>query len=393
MSKDERREREDSTTKREREEREEMLDEWREMSEAAGQRAGTAQVNRVIKHQPDVYLDTVPYDEIRTEPQNYLRGRWGGGRFKVQLKDADKKYLKKATMYFSIEGDPVLQGVAEVDPVETEVARRVELALAQSNGDRDHQAVYVEMIKQSGEQVRAAIEAGAKSNDNRTDPMEMALGFMTAMQAANAPLLAAVLDAKSQGPAESIQMLTAVMELAQNMGGDGGGIGSLAKTMAEPLAKLVDAHLAAQPKLAGGATPEAKAAVRPPWFPHLAPLLPALLGWAQGNKDPILRADLVMDELRDDQIAPVFQALTAEGFRPEFFQQVPEAAPHSDWFAAFFDAMVAGIDWKPEGEMPEGAPEVGTGEPPAGEDPPAEGPPADETEETTAGTVPTHAEG
>lgn len=381
MSKDDRRG-DDSVSEHEREQMEEMLDEWREMTDAAGQRAGSAQVDRLIPHKPHIYLDTVPYDDIRSEPQNYLRGRWGGGRFKVTLKDADKKYLKKATMYFSIEGDPVLQGVDTGESVEDEVRRRVELALAQQKSSDDHQAVYVEMIRQSGEHVRAAIEAGAKQE--RGDPMEMALGFMTAMTAANAPLLAAVLESKSQGPAESIQMLTAVMELAQNMGNDGGGIGSLAKTMAEPLAKLVDAHLAGPAAaLAGGAPPEPPVA-RPPWFPHLSPLLPALLGWAQGSKDPILRADLVMDELRDDQIAPVFQALTAEGFRPEFFQHVPEAAQHPDWFAAFFDSMIAGIDWKPEGPMPEApaeAPEVGEGEPPA------------DDAETSAGAVPTHAEG
>ena len=208
--------------------------------------------------------------------------------------------------------------------------------------------------------------------------MEMALGFMTAMQAANAPLLAAVLESKSQGPAESIQMLTAVMELAQNMGGDGGGIGSLAKTMAEPLAKLVDAHLAQQIAPPGQPQPET-AVQRPPWYPHLAPILPALMQWAQANKDPGLRADLVLDELRDEQLAPVFSQLTAEGFTAEFYQHVPEARAFQEWFGAFFAGMISGIT--PEhGEPDPDAVEVGTGEPPAGE------------EETAAGEVPVHAE-
>lgn len=373
MSKDE----EGAIAKSERVQMEEMLDEWRDVTDAAGQRAGTAQVTRQIKHEPDIYLDTVPYDDIRTAPQDYLRGRWGGGRFKVTLKDADKKFLKNATVYFSIEGDPVLQGVKTADTVEDEVARRVDLVLAQQKGNSGDQAVYVEMIRQSGEQVRAAIEAGASKE--KADPMEIALGFMTAMQAANAPLMKAVLDRQQSGATEQIQMLTAMLELAQNMNsGDGGGVGSLVKTMAEPIAKLVDAHLATPTALPGQPQPETPVA-RPAWFPHLEPLLPALMGWAQGNKDPGLRAELVLDELRDEQIVPVFQALTADGFRSEFFQHVPGAAHHPDWFGTFFDAIIAGVDWSPEA-APEGA-DAGPGEPP------------DAELETTGGAVPTHAEG
>lgn len=315
-----------------------VAEDWRMVVDAAGARAGIALIYRKIKGEQDRHLETVAIGHVKEDPQGYLRGRWGGGEFRVLLKDTDGTYIKESTVHFSLEGPPILVGDDEKAEakLEAEIKRRVELALA---GGSKNDEIVVELIRQQGANSRSG-----------ADPMEIVTAMMTALATAAAPVIAALVEKKKE-PApsmkDSIETLAAMLQLAQNMGGNDGGIGALASAFGGPISKLVDAHVERESSPSALSIPAPTEPAPPAWFGLFQPMVPQLLTWAGRNADAVLRAEFVLDELADDQLGTVHAFLSADSFLPEFFAYVSGAGDHRDWFGTFFQTMLQGIEVAP----------------------------------------------
>lgn len=339
----------------------EISDAWRELVAATQDEGGTAIIWRKDRGK-DVWLDTIGVSAIADDPHQYLRSCYGGGEFKLRLKNASGTFIADSIAHLQISGPPI-------DHDKTEAADHEQGAdlLRQLDSARgDNTAIMLAMIHEQNENRRS-------SESSRINPVEMA----TALVGALAPIVTALLDRKQEpAPAptmqENIETMTAMMGLAQQMSGNDSGLGSLVGALAAPIAKLVDAGTSGAAPVAQ--PPEGAPIDRPPWFAIFGPVIPALLGWARAGKDPQLRAELVLDELADEQLGLVHSYLSAEGFSADFFRHVPDAAQTQDWFGAFFDAVLAGIDYEPPAELAPGKPEGDGREPRAepGSEPRAE---------------------
>ncbi len=316
-----------------------MPQEWADMRESTGEKAGTATIHRKNPQGRDSHLDTVPVGEIGRDPHVYIKRRFGGGEFKVYLRDTDGAFMKSTTVDVTIDGPP----------------KAPEVPAAETRAD-DSSGMMVAMLHEGREDRRAdradqlAREAAALAS--RVDPVAV----VQAIVAAAAPIVTAIL-ARESAPVvppptmlEQVETMTAMMGLAKQMSGgdDDSGFGGLVKTLAEPIAALAKGvtNPPAEPPAPGPAPapqPQGPPVERPDWFPIFEPVIPQLLGWARAGKDATLRAEYVLDELPAHMIDPVYHFLTAEGFSAEFFATVQPAAEFREWFGAFFDSMLAGI--------------------------------------------------
>lgn len=334
---------------------EELSEEWRRLGREAGEEAGMGSVDRKVAGQYE-WLETVGVSVVCEEPHQYLKDRWGGGEYRIKLKEHGGAYIKGGTHHFRVAGPPKRhpdeEDGASSDSAVSDLAARIDAAQGDTNG------MMLAMIRESGENARAA-------QANRTNPMEIVAAITTALT----PLLTAFMDRRDPPPQLSmLENMEIMMTMSKQMsGGDDTGFGGLVKTLAEPISKLVEAQVGGAPPapVGPGNPPAAPAVQRPAWYALFAPTLAPLLNWARGGKDPVLRAEFVIDELNPDQLGPVHTALSADGFRAEFFAHIPPAAEHRDWFCLFFDAMLAGITFEPDeaAALPAAAPAADAPEP------------------------------
>lgn len=356
---------------------------WREVQEAAGEGARGGSVWRVDERGDLEYLDKHTMAELE-DPLELLRDRYGGGRYRVQLRDEDGKYMAGTRTEFRIAGAP-----KRIDPAQEEKEEKLErinarLEELQAKGGGDSSAlIMVELIRQQGELMRDL--RNPPHGAQEVNPLELTVSLISSVTSTFGPLVERFLESREREPdtMSRLEELTVLMELAQNMGGNReprDGFGVLAKTLGEPIAKLVDASVggggapamhpnppaaAGQPAApGGGATVPAN---RPPWYPYVAPIVPNALRWAAKGKDPMLRADFIVDELEDEQLGPVHQVVSAPNFAAEFFQAFPQAQQYREWFLALFEGIRGAILSPDELEALEAAqavteppPELGT---------------------------------
>jgi hypothetical protein len=284
----------------------------------------------------------VQVEDLGEDPYELLRERWGGGEYLITTRDNSGAYMPGNRVRYHLAGPPKDPLAVEKDEKDAEMEKRLE-KLADGGGNDSR--VMVELIRQNN---RPPPPPPAVPPPVDHAPLITAIGTMLG------PVLAALVkrpDPPEPPPPppsalEQIEMLGAMMTLAREMNPPQDGIAGLAKTMGEPIAKLVDAHLSGQTAAPGpGApqpTPEA-GVPRPPWYPFLAPIVPQALKWAAAGKDPELRGDLIVDELRDDQVGQVYRVLANDSFRGEFFHTFPEAVEHQEWFDILFRRIAGGI--------------------------------------------------
>lgn len=317
---------------------EEAQRKWQEIRERDGDMIGTCSVFRIVQGKREEQLGNVSVDDLGDDPYELLRERWGGGEYVVCTRNEAGVYMAGTRVHYHLAGAPKDPKAVEKDGELERLEKRLE-KLAEG-GSKDS-AVMVELIRQSSKRPPATDFA----------PIITAVGTMLA------PVLAALVkrpDPPEPPPPpptalEQIETLGAVLTLAREMNPPADGIAGLAKTMGEPIAKLVDAHLSGDKGLAPGAgapaqPPNAEAGVaRPGWYQFLSPIVPQALRWAGAEKDAELRGDFIIDELRDDQLGPVYRVLVDPAFRDEFFREFPEAQPHAEWFDVLFRRIVSGI--------------------------------------------------
>ncbi len=319
---------------------EETQRKWAQIRADAGEGAGTCSVFRLTQGKRDEQLANVSIDDLGEDPYELLRARWGGGEYLVVLRTEAGTFVEGARVRYHLSGSPKDPDKVQKDSEFRDLEKRLEKL---SDGSKDS-AIMVELIRSNAKR------------EPPPPPVDYA-PLVTAVGLVLAPVLTALLK-RPELPAplpppptalEQIETLGAVMALAREMNPPADGIAGLAKTMGEPIARLVDAHLANQGATAPGRgappqKPNAGADVaRPEWYAFLAPIVPQAMRWAEAGKDAEFRGDFIVDELRDDQLGPVFRVLSSPTFREEFFREFPEAQAHTAWFDVLFRRIAGGI--------------------------------------------------
>lgn len=338
------------------------LERWYEILEAHGQGSRGITIWRKLPNGKQQWLANVQVHEM-DEPEELLADRFGGGTYVAVLRDENSRYMKGTRAEFDIAGPPKKLEPDDDEREEAidELRDRIE-ELGRRKGDESSALILVELIRQQGELMRDLRNPPAGAN--QVNPLELTTTLITNVAQTFGPLVERFLDSREREPdtMSRLEELTVLMELAGKMGGKepSDGFGVLAKTLGEPIAKLVEARTEGpQPNPPGGArpsttTPGNDMANRPKWYPFLNPIMPSALRWAQGGKDPQLRGEFILDELTDEQLGPVYEILTSDTFLEEFYATYPDARAHQEWFGIVFRTIVAGIVPPDEQEADDG---------------------------------------
>lgn len=357
-------------TPEEREERKELADKLKALSEASGAGGGRAEILRKLpgKSRPQ-YEGQVALDDLVRDPYELVRELYGGGDFQITVRDRNGDYQKGGSFQLSIAGAPK----SKADKLE-ELERKLEEA---QRADRAADPMTALLLQTMLEQIREG-----RKGDGGANVAEI----ITAVGAIAAPVITALLNRpqpEPTDPLEQVHRLAEVMQVLQGMnGGNRSALERAVDNLSGPLGQFFSsasstagaAGLLPRPNPPNGAEPMAKKFPdgAPEWWPLVERVVPQLLRWAANGNDAELRADLVLEEVPDDYL-PVLHAQLQRGdeFRAEFFRMVPAAQEHREWFVDFFDRMHVELDamWVPlEDELEEGeleerdAAELGTQE-------------------------------
>lgn len=328
----------------------------RELKSQLGVGGGTAQVFRIETGKRPTYLDKVGIDELAADPHELVRSRWGGGDYQVTLRDSSNQYIEGGSVQLTIGGPPA----PTPDRFDELQKRWDERLAAASKGEASGPELMRFMFDTMREQLRelrAPPAAAAGGN-----PLEMAVAMVSTIQAANAPILEALLargnrEPKERSRTEELRELLELVTLVQGLGNGGGekssGLDRVIDKLADPLASFFSRAApttsgppGAPPMIEPPRPPAAPAANgRPAWYPLLERAIPHLVAWARAEKDPELRADVVIDDLPDDMLGPVHEQLSrGDNFFTEFMANVPAAEPFRPWFGAFFQRLKFDLD-------------------------------------------------
>jgi hypothetical protein len=345
---------------------EEQVRHMRRMAEEAGAAGGKASIFRrdVVNGKPtskERFLESVPTSLIWDSTYEYLAERWGGGAYRICLKDESGDFVPGAgRLNYEIEGAPKTADTqAEARKLDELEKRIVELTAPGANASSaDMVRVLLDVTREQLRDLRNPPAAAVNGS-----PMEMAVNLVATLQAAQAPLLTALIE-RASAPAPDMlaqlqglaQMMVTLRELAPQPS-EASGWSRIADRLADPLGKLLDQHVvnqqtgAAPPSTMGQGTAMARpnadgqpAQGDPPWLRMIAPYLPQLLRYAAAGRDPHVVADFVAEEVPDAQLGMIYQTLTAPTFRDEFFAHVPDARTHDEWFGSFFSRLLEWID-------------------------------------------------
>lgn len=280
------------------------------------------------------YLGQIPLVDLVDNPLEVVRERHGGGRYKMRFCKKGGTFLK-GTQNFRVAG-PAKSDEDEED----ERFARLEALLEGKNGSSGDgtNVLILEMIRQQGENARAAAEGKGGSN---------VAELLLALTPLLTPLVTALLEKNSSDPLEQMARMSEIM---RNMREDSDpGMAGILKGVVPSLTKLVDAHTAEgapKPPQPGAppVTPNQPPVARPVWYPFLAPTMPQFLAWARSGSDPATSADFVVDHITDEQLEPLYAQLTAPTFLAELHQHFPDVVPHAQWFDTFLGRIVWHID-------------------------------------------------
>ncbi|MGE0160723.1 MAG: hypothetical protein AB7T31_15050 [Gemmatimonadales bacterium] len=334
----------------------------RSLKESLGISGGTASVFRTATGQKPKYLGKIGIDELLADPHDVVKARFGGGDYQLTLIDGDHKYVPGGSVQLSIGGPPAPEP-DKFDELEKRWNERITTAARPDTSSTELFRFMFETMREQLREIRTPPAAAAQAN-----PMEMAVAMVSTIQAANAPILEALLARTNREPRErnrleELRELVELFTLFQGMGGDKPrGMDAIIEKLATPLGQFFER---AAPTGAPGAplplppgdprpvAPPAKAngVPRPEWYPMIERAIPSMLSWARSGKDPELRADLVVEDLPDNMLGPIHEQLQREGFLGEFVANVPEAGPLQAWFGEFFGRIRQALDdmWVEEG--------------------------------------------
>ena len=364
------------------------------LREFAGAGEGKAQVTRKDLGKDEEYLGTVHLSDLKEEPYEVLRARWGGGRYHLRCYDVNGDYIKGGSLFFSIAGPPLDPAAASetekrLDEFEARFRGRIEAA----NNGAGTPEIWL-MLGQTLSELRGELRRPQPQAVEGANFVELAMGLLETVGAAAAPLVIKLIEKRDDrpDPMEQMESMLRMAAMLKELGGQQtptDGWGAIATRLADPLARIMSQHVDNQaggtapfntlppgaPTMQNPPTPPAAAAAgpqpaRPVWYQLIARGIPQLLAWAAEGKGPELRAQLMLEDLPEQYLEGIFEQLSrGDAFLTEFIDQVPQAAPHRDWFRRFFGEIYTTMrEWAQEGGAElEGEPppvwEVGEGAP------------------------------
>lgn len=336
----------------------------------------------------DEFLDRVGLESLLEDPEGFLKTRYGGGRFHIRVRDG-RTFVKGGSQYLKIGGPPKDHHEMALDSRLDALEEKWQERLKAANGGAGQPEMWF-MLSQTLAELRQEIRRPQGEAVAGANPLELTIGLLETVSAAALPLILKIIERKDDrpDPMEQMESMLRVMTMMKEISGPpADGFGALVQTLGQPLAGLMNQHVRNQQDgtapastmlpPGGGArptptTPENPNVPRPSWYPLLQRAIPQLLTWAEQEKDPALRAAIILEDLDDAYLEPVYGELArGDAFLGEFITQVPAAVPHREWFRVFFGTIYAEMrGWLEDGEgtVPDPEPpavwELGEGEPP-----------------------------
>lgn len=263
-------------------------------------------------------------DEIPTEPQ--LRERFGGGTYKVELRNAGGAFVGQAQL--RIAGAPKVDGASGPGPDPT-VKYAWDMLREQQKDERARQGARKDV------DWPAIITAGAA--------LLTAVGTLASKRDAGGTDVAKLRDIVALGK----ELTPEPPEPTVAGDGEAGLVGQLVAGVT----KLVELwqHQGRAPAAEPGALPAGAeapppGATAPAWLAPVAQWVPDLVSLAADDEDPGLYAEVILSQTRrKSPLAYAFlkdklagEAGAAIQFQREFLQAIPEAAAYEEWFTELF---------------------------------------------------------
>lgn len=304
-----------------------------------------------------------------------VRDRWGGGKFQFRAVKGSK-YVKAVTV--SVAG-PYKDMLDEESPEERDERRGAEVDAKRKElegaGMADAVASLRADLREFLREVRNPPPAAQQA-----DPARMTTELLTTVQTMMQPYLEMMrermADRGDRRDVDPMEYLRLGLDIAESRGGGDSGYESVVRSLGLPLLAQLQAQGAAERGAPAAFTPNPpagageEAAMQPTdALAALAPWVPTLLGWANADSDPEIRADFVVDELPDKWLAMLGRFCAQPDALTAFLNRYPRTMEHRVWFERFFAGLRLnfglGEDGRPTGDDDgDGRPEVGTGAPP-----------------------------
>jgi hypothetical protein len=365
---------------------EEQSEEMRRLASQSGTAGGTVAIFRKLSGSRDKYLRGAPLGEVAEDPYDYLSEHFGGGTYRLMVRDEARGFVKgMGSLLFDVDGPPKLPKLdtpetRKLDELEAKLEKRMANGGAADMSTADMVRMMLELTREQLRELRNPPPAASQGN-----PAEMAVALATAMQQSTAPLLTAIVERASQPAPDMVAQLTGMLELMRavremSAPPEASGWDRIADRLASPLGSLLTQHVenqangTAPPATMGGAGPSpnppgADMSDRPAWYPLLRPHLPHLIQLAAAGRNPEVSADFIADSIPDQYIPVIYESLSRPTFQDELVAHVPEVGPHRPWFGAFAARV---LEWfSPPSDDADAAgapPEIGTGVAPEGDE-------------------------
>jgi len=284
----------------------------------------------------EAYVGSIPVGGFDLDK---IAERYGGGRYRLQLKDSNRKFIKGSSRVFAIAGPskhpnspaPIVGTLPTVsDPL----------------------ALRLDRLEQALQRPPA-------------DPLETAIKLMGMFKEAIIPHTQTPASEMAAAFREGMQLMKEAGSLSGGRDDDDGdkGYSLVLETVGRPLAKLLERRIdeeAEERRRRPPALPSprtAPAAIAPPrapapaapvaesapgmWWLKLRPYIPKLIRLAKEDRDTYGWARVILEELDDNTVTKLQGVLHDEKLIDMIATVVPEAAVYRDWLTRFFEDVAA----------------------------------------------------
>lgn len=294
---------------------------------------GTVQVHR---HKRGGGTELIGKYDVTDFDLEDVKAVYGGGKFRLLVTDARGDYAFTRTV--EVAGKP----------------RQPDL-----DGESRQESEMLQTVRELGRRIDSIADRvrNHPPEAQGRNPFELALALSEYTTQQTKPLmdtLLALLTEKQKGAGgggdSSVDILLKGMELARDLQPPSDPMVPVLTQMALPLLQQLGQNMPKQPETPAPNPPEqepdASSSRRPAWDVLLAPWLKNLQSWASREKDPVVRATFVVDEIPDEAVQMIGEQLErGESFLAEFFQLHPETKTYAEWYRTFWAAIGAQIEW------------------------------------------------
>lgn len=270
-----------------------------------------------------------------------VREVYGGGRYRILLRDGEKKYIKGSSRMFVIDGPPretpATPSAATPAALPSTTLDRVLERLDRLAIPAPPQESSIEGAVRLITMLRAIDGGGSKE-----PPITQIVGaFREGMQIAR--------ESEPPPPAPAMP--------------ESNGYAGVVAQFVNPITRLIE-HVIERDRqdrlLRRGVVPATMPAPAPAppaasspapvliegdamggggWYTGLLPHIPRLLRWAAADSSPLARAEILLESIPDDVQAAMAEHLKDPATLDRLLAVVPGASSHRKWFAAFTDGL------------------------------------------------------